>query len=63
MLNWEIFLSSEQPDGFVVQAETVQEALVKTITHARKVHPGLFDRHGNLLEEGYPLVIEAGRWQ
>lgn len=60
---YEIFMSSEQEDGFIVKGGTIEEAVVKTIKHARKKHPGLFDENGNVREEGFPIVWEISAWQ
>lgn len=62
---YEVFLSSEQEDGFVVlEANSIMEAVDRTIAHAKKNHPGLFDSFGNLKETGFfPLVYEIKHWQ
>lgn len=60
---YEIYMSSKQEDGFVVEGKTIEEAVLKTVKHAMKKHPGLFDEDGNVREHGYPLVWEISKWQ
>jgi len=61
---YEIFLSAEQEDGFIVHdAGSIHEAVNRTIVHAKQKHPGLFDTNGNIKEYGFPLVFEIQQWQ
>jgi len=62
-LYYEIYMSSIQEDGFIANGKTIDEAVRKTVEHARKKHPGLFDKNGNIREDGYPLVLEISKWQ
>jgi len=61
---YEIFLSAGQEDGFIVRgAKSMDEAVTRTIHHARQKHPGLFDANGMVKEYGFPLVYEIQQWQ
>jgi len=63
MPHYEVYLSPYQEDGFLVKANNIDEGVRKVVTHAKKKHPGFFDEDGNIIENGYPLVMEIIAWQ
>lgn len=59
---WEVRLCDYQPEGFMVQDDSPEVAVNKTLEWAAKEYPGMFDKtHGNLIlaDKRFPIIIEA----